>query len=156
MHCRSVAIRLCHYYLGVYLQSWSSIRGLMGSTHPGPSVPHHPPSNTPTVRQQRHRAARAAPRRTVTQQEAEGGSEPDRILHEGRGQGEPGSPGFSSLHRHYSSPRAPEPEQGAALPPGGCPDMRVRAHPSTGPEPGRIQPFRNKKQEAKTEQRRLT
>lgn len=67
---------------------------------------------------------------TVTQQEAEGegeggGSEPDRILHEGRGQGEPASPGFSSLlFTHIILHcKAKEPEQGAAL---GCPVMKVR------------------------------
>lgn len=50
------------------------------------------------LRQQRHRVDGGAAHRTVTQQEAEGGSEPDRILHEGRGQGQPANPGFSSLH----------------------------------------------------------
>lgn len=71
--------------------------------------------------------------RTVTQQEAEGeggGSEPDRILHEGRGQGEPASPGFSSLHFTHIilHCKAREPKQGAAL---GCPVMKVRRRFST-------------------------
>lgn len=43
------------------------------------------------VRQRRHRVDRGAVHQTVTQQEAEGGSEPDRILHEGRGQAQPAS-----------------------------------------------------------------
>lgn len=52
----------------------------------------------PNITRQRPRVDRRAAHRRVTQQEAEGSREPDRILHEGRGQGQPANPGFSSLH----------------------------------------------------------
>lgn len=50
------------------------------------------------MRQRPHVDKRAAHRK-VTQQEAEGSREPDRILHEGRGQGQPApaSPLFTDI-----------------------------------------------------------
>lgn len=57
-----------------------------------------------------------------------GGGVPHRILHEGRGQGQPASPGSSSLLFYFSLLHAREPEQGAALVSVGCPVMKVRAH----------------------------
>ena len=78
------------------------------------------------MRRQRPRVDKRAARRRVTQQEAEGSREPDRILHEGRGQGQPARPGFSSLHTHSSIIQARRPDQGALLVSIGCPVMKVR------------------------------
>lgn len=57
-------------------------------SHPPARLILHPknPDNTAPV------WTEAVVHRTVTQQEAEGGTEPDRILHEGRGQGQPANP----------------------------------------------------------------
>lgn len=50
--------------------------------------------------------------RTVTQQEAEGETVPDRILHEGRGQGQSANPGFSSPYWNSCIAKLRKPVQG--------------------------------------------